>query len=512
MNDNTTHGRSAREPHTYSWADFAMDDIAQMHIEACTPMIEYDEFMMFLRHSWLISPDFDGPTLLWNADIGEKSRQSDAERGDMPVVDDHSAERMITTPMQWYIDSVAAIVPTAQHVDDMIQMPINDMPTFRISSMALAGVDAVAGNAMMSTRWVESAHNLGRCVAMATKFVANVADRDGEGYDYLDDLVTRIRVYMSSAARNAEPSVGGQALREIVDVACNEDLRLNTMLMIGLLSCGLSFAHWDDSRTYAYDALGKALSTMSEFARHNGISSTNAGGDAAGGGSGDTGGIDDSCRNDAVDDFDYLDDLDDLDDTKEDPETAQAAHRQFRNAVLFLRHDLMRASGDVDEADQFLLDHRDVPAMASAYICRLAIQDRWEELLPFADAMKRDHPDQKLPLYPRELVPYGWDSVREIAMEALGMGLDLRDMYRERIVEAYDPTDTLAALHLKMLSHRSWPDQLEQIVNAYDDGNGRYARNTIYERLMLIEGMRDEARRYCRNFPEAREDLAPLLD
>ena len=82
-------------------------------------------------------------------------------------------------------------------------MPRNDMPTFRIDSQALSGVDAVVGNALMSTRWVDATTNLAKSVEMTARFVGNAADRDGEGFDYLKELIQNVRVYMDSVARPA---------------------------------------------------------------------------------------------------------------------------------------------------------------------------------------------------------------------------------------------------------------------------------------------------------------------
>ena len=73
-------------------------------------------------------------------------------------------------------------------------------------------------------------------------------------------------MYMDAVACNADPMTGEQALNIITQVACNEDFRLNAMQMVELLSCGLSFAQWDDTRMFAYDALNKGIATMSDFA------------------------------------------------------------------------------------------------------------------------------------------------------------------------------------------------------------------------------------------------------
>ena len=59
---------------------------------------------------------------------------------------------------------------------------------FRLDSQALSGVDAVVGNAVISTRWLDAVGNLAKAVEMTARFVGNVADRDNEGFDYLKVL------------------------------------------------------------------------------------------------------------------------------------------------------------------------------------------------------------------------------------------------------------------------------------------------------------------------------------
>ena len=59
-------------------------------------------------------------------------------------------------PMQWYFDSIAAMVPTAERTDTGVEIPRIDMPTFHLDSQALSGVDAVVGNAIVSTRWLDA--------------------------------------------------------------------------------------------------------------------------------------------------------------------------------------------------------------------------------------------------------------------------------------------------------------------------------------------------------------------
>jgi len=419
-----------------------------------------DDLTDYVNNGWLSSNEFDGPTFLWNHMIREASREGSDQRNDVPVANLSDADTVINMPMQWYFDALASMVPTAERTDTGVEIPRIDMPTFSLDSQALSGVDAVVGNAIVSTRWLDAVGNLAKAVEMTARFVGNVADRDNEGFDYLKDLIQTVRVYMDAVACNADPMTGEQALRMITQVACNEDFRLNAMQMVELLSCGLSFAQWDDTRMFAYDALNKGIATMSDFASSASTLSNSA---------------DDSNSRDiqtdsqpvaqAKTDLSLFEDDDSL--SAEDlnnlamldpallseKEIAQAAQNQFDHAVQFLRHDLLRISGDIDEADRFLRDNHTSEPLADAYAARLITSERWQDLLNFVDLVERDTPNQTTVMFPEEVVPYEWETIREAALEALGRRDELIAMYQERLDDTYDPNTALN--HLKL---QAWQD------------------------------------------------------
>ena len=419
-----------------------------------------DDLTDYVNNGWLSSNEFDGPTFLWNHMIREASREGSDQRNDVPVANLSDADTVINMPMQWYFDALASMVPTAERTDTGVEIPRIDLPTFSLDSQALSGVDAVVGNAVASTRWLDAVGNLAKAVEMTARFVGNVADRDNEGFDYLKDLIQTVRVYMDAVACNADPMTGEQALNIITQVACNEDFRLNAMQMVELLSCGLSFAQWDDTRMFAYDALNKGIATMSDFASSASTLSNSA---------------DDSNSRDiqtdsqpvaqAKTDLSLFEDDDSL--SAEDlnnlamldpallseKEIAQAAQNQFDHAVQFLRHDLLRISGDIDEADRFLRDNHTSEPLADAYAARLIASERWQDLLNFVDLVERDTPNQTTVMFPEEVVPYEWETIREAALEALGRRDELIAMYQERLDDTYDPNTALN--HLKL---QAWQD------------------------------------------------------
>ena len=419
-----------------------------------------DDLTNYVNNGWLNSNEFDGPTFLWNHMIREASREGSDQRNDVPVANLSDADTVINMPMQWYFDALASMVPTAERTDTGVEIPRIDMPTFSLDSQALSGVDAVVGNAVASTRWLDAVGNLAKAVEMTARFVGNVADRDNEGFDYLKDLIQTVRVYMDAVACNADPMTGEQALRMITQVACNEDFRLNAMQMVELLSCGLSFAQWDDTRMFAYDALNKGIATMSDFTSSASTLSNSA---------------DDSDSRDMQTDsqsvaqvktdlglFEDADSLsaEDLNNLAmldpallSEKEIAQAAQNQFDHAVQFLRHDLLRISGDIDEADRFLRDNHTSEPLADAYAARLIASERWQDLLNFVDLVERDTPNQTTVMFPEEVVPYEWETIREASLEALGRRDELIAMYQERLDDTYDPNTALN--HLKL---QAWQD------------------------------------------------------
>lgn len=419
-----------------------------------------DDLTDYVNNGWLSSNEFDGPTFLWNHMIREASRGGSDQRNDVPVASLSDADTVINMPMQWYFDALASMVPTAERTDTGVEIPRIDMPTFSLDSQALSGVDAVVGNAVASTRWLDAVGNLAKAVEMTARFVGNVADRDNEGFDYLKDLIQTVRVYMDAVACNADPMTGEQALNIITQVACNEDFRLNAMQMVELLSCGLSFAQWDDTRMFAYDALNKGIATMSDFASSASTLSNSAG---------DSNSRDIQTDSQPVaqaktdlslfedDDSLSAEDLNNL--AMLDPallskkEIAQAAQNQFDHAVQFLRHDLLRISGDIDEADRFLRDNHTSEPLADAYAARLIASERWQNLLNFVDLVERDTPNQTTVMFPEEVVPYEWETIREAALEALGRRDELIAMYQERLDDTYDPNTALN--HLKL---QAWQD------------------------------------------------------
>lgn len=456
-----------------------------------------DDLIDYVNNGWLSSAEFDGPTFLWNHMIREASQEDAERRNDVPVANLSDADMVINMPMQWYFDALASMVPTAERTDGGVEIPRIDMPTFSIDSQALSGVDAVVGNAVISTRWLDAVGNLTKAVEMTARFVGNVADRDNEGFDYLKDLIQTVRVYMDAVACNADPMTGEQALRMVTQVACNEDFRLNAMQMVELLSCGLSFAQWDDTRMFAYDALNKGIAAMRDFAAKSGTGNSGNGNSAddtamhgtastqsqdirtdmdAMDGAKDADGTDSSARDgdgSVAGDSSALspEELNDL--AMLDPsllsqrQLAQTAQNQFDHAVQFLRHDLMRISGDSDEADRFLRDNHTSEPLADAYAARLIAAERWQDLLNFVDLVERDTPNQTTVMFPEEVVPYEWETIREAALEMLGRGDELVSMYQERLDDTYDPNTELN--HMKLQAWRQ-PDAGDAADNSLGSG------------------------------------------
>ncbi len=405
----------------------------------------------------------------------------------------------------------------------------------------------MVGNAVASNHWLDAVNNLARALEITAEFLNNCADRDNEGLDFLEDTIMQVQVYMDSVARNASPDVAATALRRITDVACSkyfsferhEDDR--AALVHALLrqlrrphACSPT-SRWNAQwTTCARISTRWIISTPRPAPRmpenaDDGASPNRSDPHAQAAPTDDIAQVNEQFEQMMAAEFDADDDLGivvphaDSDDEMAlnltlDPEAFNRrlhiyAREQFEQAVQFLRHDLLRISGDDAAADELLRDHTDMEPLADMLALRLISTKRFHELLSLAIRIERERPNQQIMLFPETLVPYQWDSIREIALQGIDNRDELKRIYRERIVEAYDPSDTRALANLNALCSEEgdWDEQVRQIVEEYANGEGRYARNVIYEQMLIAEDMVEEAVEYVEHFPEAKEDLALLL-
>lgn len=446
----------------------------------------------------------EGPTFLWNHLIPDICAIDDEHRRDCAVASPEDASDMMDIPMTWYfeaLDSAADDENGDEDADDATDADSDripdwdpedddihdgedsaDLPVFRMDTQALAGVDAVVGNALSSSRWMDSARNLTLALDATVDFISRVNDDDNEVFDYLIRLIQQIRLYFHSLAEHADMATSAQAMAMLVDAACSGPMRLNPVQLTMVLSCGLSFARWDDTRVIAYEALARATHAMDEMEA----------------------GVNGSAPDSTV--------------VLRDGETLtlracmRRARARFDRSVLLLRHDLLRLGGEDEAADRLLVDNRNIPAMADAYAARLISQQRWDELVGFSGGIVHDHPDMTPVLFPTALVPRGWESLHDLALAGGGRIDELCAGYRRRIIDAGPrrrQTDMLETL--RRISGADWPSQVKAIVREYADGRGRRTRNATYERLLIDNGLSGEAWRYVRRFPGARLTLAPVF-
>lgn len=468
---------------------------------------ELEHMMEYVSEEWGYTDNVTGPTFLWDPTISDCAQDDDMTRHDTPVAPLEQAEQVMTLPMQWYFDGITAITPTAEHTERGIEIPRIDMPSFTLDSEALAGVSTVVTNAVSSTRWLESTRNLCRALELTAHFISACEDRHQECMEYLKDIIVIVRTYMDAVARHAEPEVSAQALRLVTQVACNEDFRINTTPMMDVLSCALSFAQWDDTRIFAYEALDTASAVMDDMvAPYRDIVDTDQEFRAM-----MTGAYAHEFADlDGVHDNPYTQDF------AQDPNNAQElelyAYDQFTQAKLLLRHDLLRLSGDIEEADQLLYEHSMMAPLADAYAARLILTERWHDLLAFVDTVEARNPAQFTMMFPENLVPYDWDSIREIALQALNDREQLQQIYRDRIIGAFDIEDMAALNNLRRVSNDiEWESQVEYVVEQYHEQYCHDVRNPVYEHLLVMQELRDEAIQYIDDFPDAWPVLASIL-
>ena len=126
--------------------------------EPTTPPQHFEALRDFandlLSHSGL-----QGPTFLWDRSIHDDAQSDDAEREDIPVAPPEEAKQTIDAPIRWYLRAMDSLSPTPQ-ADGADGINRTDMPTFYYSTGALSGVEAVVGNALLSTMWLVASGNL----------------------------------------------------------------------------------------------------------------------------------------------------------------------------------------------------------------------------------------------------------------------------------------------------------------------------------------------------------------
>jgi hypothetical protein len=470
--------------HTHAEAKTSAD--TAIHTNAAIGALPHDEADVlrdFIATGWPLGTEDDSPTFLWNEVLDDLAVECDATRLSGPVAPFDQARAIMRAPIDWYFQSLAASVPDTQLTPEGYAMRQAALPTFHIETRALSGVQAVAGNAMMSDHWQDAAANLAAALEVTAEFIGNIADREDEGFVFLKRLIQDIRVYFESLARSADPITGAASLQAILDVVCSEDFRLNPTQMVELLSCALPFARWDDTRVLAYDALDKASGAMDRMLHQ---AKTDVQTDLASG-------LMENADGDLVD---Y---------------PIELVHMHFEQTMLFLRHDLLRLSGEAEAADRFLAEHHDMEPFADSYAARLIAQERWQELLDFSELVMRDDPNQQLMVIPSDVAPYEWESIHEAALQALGRREELCELYRERVVEAFDSDEVFNVSRLRAASGDDWPRQVKLILEEYDDGREHFTRNMAYEQLLISEKLGERAWRYARQFPKSRTKLAKTI-
>lgn len=339
---------------------------------------EADELREYIVDQWFALGGLDAPTFLWNHEVEDESRERETRLLAGGIMPANVGFAIAVEPMKWYYQTVTGI-DMAQADDDMT-IDLGAMPTFRMDSEALAGVRAVAGNAMMSSDYVSALANLAMLVEQTAVFLDHVPDREGEGEEFLDALIWQMRVYADIVARNADASTSEQAIAAVTHLADVPALRRMPASLIEALSSCLPFAQWDDTRVLAYGALNQALQSIQS--------------------------------QDCGDDFTLMHTLMD-----------------------FLRHDLLRMAGDNEAADGFLGERLASAPFAEAYAARLYEARRYDELLDVIRTvcMNDAHPDDHATeMLPADVVPDGWGTILEATYESMGDEDALDELYRRR--------------------------------------------------------------------------------
>lgn len=469
-----------------------------------------------------------GPFLLWRPSHSKMMDQFDDLRSDWKLPDVEDAREVVARPMRWYAQ--AAIERSIREHGGKEPQGPEDLEPFPAQSGAFSGLDAVIMQVRRSTQWAQGAALLAMCLEETTKLLDVANDVDGHAIAQFNSLVGETKAYMHSVAAHADMASAEQALNSIVQVCCTQEFMPNMGALVELLSCCLSYMQWEDRRIFGYDAIEQVRRYVHHFAAERGVFDEGAPAaplaDEPWPDLRIYDGDDDEALDQAMDAYERIGAKlaplrqpmacpscgDEHRFTEHTPALAFAVWVRFHSLMRYVRHDVARLGGENAKADAFIMEGRFEEPYAEAYAAQLMKAERWEELLDFVDKVETYHDwgvqDPQF-LFDQSLVPYGWDSLREIAWQALGNRRQLMKMYRERVVEAtsYNRFSYRSLQQLYGLRSGSWNAQVDMIVRDYNDGTGRPYRNKLYEFLMHEEGMSREAARYVLNFPAAEASL-----
>ncbi|NEG70419.1 hypothetical protein [Bifidobacterium choloepi] len=430
------------------------------------------------------------PLLVWSPSIDEESRADDVDRLDAPVPGLDEARVVMTSPMHWYLRAVESCAPSARRDGDYVEMSRNDMPDFVLDSGAMCGVDAVVGAVVASSRWNDGVPVLLAAVAESAKFLSTVADRDGEGYGHFMQLLHRVRTYLDAVAREADPATAMETARQLGDLAELPDLLANPFALVDLMSASLAFALYDDTRMLCYDILDRMNAAMERYARDAGVFDGNDSpvnllpDDLWAGPTAET-----TAAIDAM-----MAGLDaaiaaDERDRRRRRMIASIAWKQYQSHVQFFRYDLLVLSGENDAADRMVAGQPYFPPFADAAAMTLVDRGDWEQLLALADDVLAHDPRQPFAFLSTDTLPYGWGSLREIALQGLGERRELLKLYRQRVLEARElSTAGLDALrNLYAMCSSNWSQQVQTLIRGWQRDGDRKVRNRVYEYFLLTE-------------------------
>lgn len=408
-----------------------------------------------------------------------------APQPEVPIIPAPEAGRMILGPMEEYrrlhaSDTEDPDDPDAPGAPN--PFPLDALHGVNPFDQALSGLNAVVENALHSTDYANACLNLAVAIRALAAFTNATRDDRHILSNANDVLVSQIRCAMENVASDADSPTASMALDRIVEAAYSPDIQFyDPMNAAMLLASALAFARHDDKTIWAYDVIDTALERFSP--EHDG----------------------------------------------ELPLDALATSRHvLRHYLLMVAYDLRTLAGDRDGRDDLL---RAYPTFAPLQLVRVvelmrAGRFRRAELMIRSFLADAGHDGGETEIgrggLLDGLLPHGWLTLLECCAEGTDDADALASLYRRYIVHANDRADAVYVDRLRRLlrvcgqsdddwtatalglardcaRNIAWRIKHRPEMTGDDGSSSRHSawRNPAYEKLIVDEGLSDDALTYC---------------
>jgi hypothetical protein len=185
-----------------------------------------------------------GYLFLWNEDIASHSSDLHAHiQTSAKLLSLEEAKELAAAPLELFL----------KEADEGLNPNIDT---------ALHGMQMVVDNAMFSTQYEDACDNLTLMFHMAHILECSYDDSDGIIYDFVQEIIFLIRVYIDMIATFETTALAAHCVHLVIESVCTSTQDSDPSEVIKVVSSLLSLARWDDAMLWGYEAFSDAEKTI----------------------------------------------------------------------------------------------------------------------------------------------------------------------------------------------------------------------------------------------------------